>query len=93
MAVVLELRHRIVDGDDAWLEHFLQDAPVGSWDVRRSARDPDELVVSQRFGSRSEAEAALANSELSEALRSAGVDENSVRVEFREAQPGGQSLG
>lgn len=84
MGTVLELRHKAEDGD-AWLEHFVaREGPERQWDVRRSSRDPDELVLTLRFTSREAAEAVLASSDLRQALRSAGAGETSVRAELRD---------
>lgn len=81
MGTKIVIRHRGELGD-AWFEHFVREAgEEGNWTTERSAEDPDELIVMQRFSSRAEAEAALSRRELAEALRSGGVGEDSVRVE------------
>jgi hypothetical protein len=82
MATRIVIHHRVEQGD-AWFEHFVREAgEEGNWQVERSPEDPDELIITQHFSSRADAEAALSRQELAEALRSAGVGEDSVRVEI-----------
>jgi hypothetical protein len=63
----------------------------------RSVEDPDELVLIRSFGSRADADRFLAGSELREALVSAGVEQESMRVEIYDeidaAQGGGRGGG
>jgi len=92
MSTRVLMRHRVDSADDAWLERFVGDSRLaGPWQAMRSAEDPGELVLVGTFGSRAEAERFLAGSELREALRGAGVEEDAVRVEILDAiEPRGE---
>lgn len=52
--------------------------------VFRAESDPNNILVRHRFGSMGEAHAYFENPLLAEAIREAGVDESTVRLEFYE---------
>src|SRR5689334_10612631 len=52
--------------------------------VFRTDGDPDNVLVMHRFASMSEARAYFENPDLADAVREAGVDESTVRLEFYE---------
>ena len=52
--------------------------------VFRAESDPDNVLVMHRFASMGEAHAYFANPLLADAIREAGVDETTVRLEFYE---------
>jgi hypothetical protein len=50
--------------------------------VLRTEGDPDNVLVMHRFASPSEAHSYFENPALADAVREAGVDESTVRLEF-----------
>jgi len=88
MATVFVL-HRVLDYD-IWRTVYdraksMQDAGgVLGEAVFRTESDPNNVLVMHRFASLEAAHTYFEQPELQEAVREAGVDENSVRLEFYE---------
>ena len=86
MTTVLIL-HRVKDYGK-WREVYdsareMQDAGgVLEQAVFRTEGDPDNVLVTHRFASSDEAHAYFENPALADAVREAGVDESTVRLEF-----------
>ena len=88
MAIVLVL-HR-VENYDKWRVVYDNAADMQAAGgvleeaVFQADGDPDNVLVLHRFASMSEARAYFENPELADAVREAGVDEATVRLEFYE---------
>jgi len=87
MRTVLAIHHRVADFD-AWKAVYdsvrpMQEAGgVRFQQVLNQTSDPNMVYVTHTFDSREEAEAFLANSELKQAMESAGVDASSMHTMF-----------
>jgi heme-degrading monooxygenase HmoA len=85
----LLVNHRVSDFG-AWkqvydsVEEMQRNGGVRSHRVWRSEDDPQLVVVEHTFDSREAAEAFAGSSELREAMRRAGVEEASVRIDYLE---------
>jgi heme-degrading monooxygenase HmoA len=87
MRTILLVDHRVADFD-AWrtvydeVRGWQHDSGVRFEQVLRSADDPNRVVVTHAFESRSAAESFVNNPELQEAMGRAGVDGPSVKIEY-----------
>jgi len=87
MRTILVVDHRVADFD-AWrtmydeVRGWQHDSGVRFEQVLRSADDPNRVVVTHAFDSRSAAESFVNNPELQEAMGRAGVDGPSVKIEY-----------
>jgi quinol monooxygenase YgiN len=87
MRTILLVDHRVADFD-AWrtvydeVRDWQHDSGVRFEQVLRSADDPNRVVVTHAFESRSAAESFVNNPELQEAMARAGVDRPSVKLEY-----------
>ena len=86
MRTILLVDHRVADFD-AWrtvydeVRGWQHDSGVRFEQVLRSADDPNRVVVTHAFESRSAAESFVNNPELQEAMGRAGVDGPSEKLE------------
>jgi Antibiotic biosynthesis monooxygenase len=87
MRTILLIDHRVADFD-AWrtvydeVRGWQHDSGVRFEQVLRSADDPNRVVVTHAFDSRSAAEGFVDNPDLQEAMGRAGVDGPSVKIEY-----------
>jgi heme-degrading monooxygenase HmoA len=87
MRTILLVDHRVADFD-AWLKvydevrQWQHDSGVRFEQVLRSTDDPNRVLVTHAFESRSAAESFVNNPELQEAMGRAGVDSSSVKTEY-----------
>ena len=87
MRTILLVDHRVADFD-AWrtvydeIRGWQHDSGVRFEQVLRSADNPNRVVVTHAFESRSAAESFVNNPELQEAMGRAGVDGPSVKIEY-----------
>jgi quinol monooxygenase YgiN len=87
MRTILLVDHRVADFD-AWLTVYDEirgwqhDTGVRFEQVLRSTDDPNRVLVTHAFDSRSAAESFVNNPELQEAMARAGVDGSSVKLEY-----------
>jgi heme-degrading monooxygenase HmoA len=87
MRTILLVDHRVADFD-AWLTVYDEirgwqhDTGVRFEQVLRSTDDPNRVLVTHAFDSRSAAENFVNNPELQEAMARAGVDGSSVKLEY-----------
>jgi len=81
--------HRVRDYD-AWrkvydsVSDFQKAGGVTQEEVHRSEGDPNNVLVFHRFGTLAQAHAFTQNAELREIMARAGVEPDSVRLEFYE---------
>ena len=89
MRTILLVDHRVADFD-AWLKvydeirQWQHDSGVRFEQVLRSNEDPNRVLVTHAFESRSAAESFANNPELQKAMGRAGVDGSSVKLEYFE---------
>ncbi len=87
MRTILLVDHRVADFD-AWrtvydeIRGWQHDSGVRFEQVLRSTEDPNRVLVTHAFESRSAAESFVNNPELKEAMARAGVDGSSVKLEY-----------
>jgi hypothetical protein len=87
MRTILLVDHRVADFD-AWLTVYDEirgwqhDTGVRFEQVLRLTDDPNRVLVTHAFDSRSAAESFVNNPELQEAMARAGVDGSSVKLEY-----------
>lgn len=81
------VRHHVADYD-AWrrvydsVSEMQREGGVTEAAVYRDHNDPNDVLVMHRFGSSDEAHSFLESPDLRETMVDAGVDADSVRVEF-----------
>jgi hypothetical protein len=83
------VQHRVADYD-AWrrvydsVAELQREGGVTDKAVYRTEGDPEHVLVMHEFGSSQEAHAFFENPELRQAMQDAGVDMDSLRLEFYE---------
>jgi hypothetical protein len=95
MDTVTLVHHKVADYD-AWRQVYdsVRDVQRGGGvkyeHVLRDADDPSMVVVVHHFADRASAEAFFAQDELKGAMRQAGVDLGSLRIEYLDDQGGSE---